>query len=44
MENLYNLDSDDDELDFLKEAHGVDLKKRDEIRNEKKAKIKKDLI
>ena len=43
-ENLYDLDSDDDELDFLKTAHGVDIEKRNELRTEKKAKIKRDLF
>lgn len=43
-ENLYDLDSDDDELDFLKIAHGVNIEKRNEMRTEKKAKIKKDLF
>ena len=43
-ENLYNLDSDDDELDFLKESQGFDINLRNQMRTEHKAKVKKDLF
>jgi hypothetical protein len=41
---LYDLDSDEDELDFLKVSQGVDLQKRDVLRAEKKLKKKRDLF